>query len=389
MMNSLHCGGAEKALLSLLETIDYRHYNVDLFLFKHDGIFIHKLPRDVTLLPEPKNYQYFDMPIKKAFIELMKKLKLEVAFYRGILGYYAKTEKNGSVIEQKIWKYIANSMNPLKKEYDVAIGFQEKSPIYFCVDKVKAKKKIGWIHTDYNKLGIDDNLDRGYFEKLNHIVTVSDELVTVLKRKFPQFDSKIVCIQNIVSPKIIKKMADEKVPFRGENKNVSLISVGRLAKEKGLDISLKAVDILVKRGYDISWYLIGEGNVRGDLEKGIRERNLEERVKLLGLKENPYPYINQADIYIQTSRFEGKSISIDEAKILAKPILITNFGTAHNHIKNNENGIIAEMEPVSVADHLEKLIKNEKLKSILIENLRKEEQGTENEIGKLYKLVNT
>lgn len=390
VMNNLTCGGAEKSLISLLETIDYSLYNVDLFLFKHEGIFINKLPKEVRLLQGPMNYKYFDMPIKKSLMELIKKRDFKTSFYRMVLGYLAKTENNGAVIEQKIWKYMSRSIDEINKEYDAVIGFQEKNPIYFCVDKVKAKRKIGWIHTDYNKLGIDFRKEKVYFGKLDYIVTVSEELVNILKNNFPEYEKKFVCIHNIVSSKMIRKMSLEQVEFKAEgDKSISLISVGRLAKEKGLDISFEAVDRLVKKGYDIKWYLIGEGNVRKELERSIKERNLEEKIILLGLKENPYPYIRQSDIYIQTSRYEGKSISIDEAKILAKPIVITNFETADNHIKNHVDGLIAEMDSISVADHLEKLINDEMLRRKFINSLTEEELGTEDEVYNLYKLINS
>lgn len=389
VMNNLNCGGAEKALISLLEIIDYSKYDVDLFLFKHVGIFINKLPKEINLLPEPVNYKYFDMPITQSLAELINIGDFRTAFSRGVLGYLAKTEKNGAIIEQKLWRHMSRSIDEIKNEYDVAIGFLEKSPVYFCVDKVKAKQKIGWIHTDYSKLGINYNKEKEYLGKLDYIVTVSEELVNILKGNFPEFEEKITCIHNIVSSKMIKKMSLGKVVLKEEDdRSMSLISVGRLAKEKGLDITLEAFDILVKKGYNIKWYLIGEGNVRGTLEKSIKERNLEDRVKLLGLKTNPYPYIKQSDIYIQTSRYEGKSISIDEAKILAKPILITNFETANDHIRNNINGIIAEMNPLAVANSLELLITEEKLRNKFIDNLMKEELGTESEVDYLYELIN-
>lgn len=388
-MNKLVCGGAEKSLISLLETIDYSKYNVDLFLFQHEGLFLKNLPKEVTLLPEPKNYRYFDMPIKKSLGELMRKGKLMTAFNRSMLGYFAKTENSGAVIEQKLWRYLSRSLESITKEYDAAIGFQEKNPIYFCVDKVKAKKKIGWIHTDYNKLGIDPQIESYYFRKLNYIITVSEELVNILKSIFPEAEYKCKYIHNIVSSKMIRKLSLETVDLikNDEDESIHLISVGRLAKEKGLDITLDALEILIIRGYDIKWFLIGEGNVRPILEKSIKEKNLEGKVIFLGLKENPYPYIKQADIYIQTSRYEGKSISIDEAKILAKPILITNFDTSGNHIMNNINGIISDMNSLSVANHLEKLIREENLKNKFINNLKMDDFGTENEITKLYELV--
>lgn len=388
VMNNLNCGGAEKALVSLLETIDYTLFDVDLFLFKHEGLFLSKLPKTVNLLPEPVKYKYFDMPMKSAVIQLLKQIDIKTISNRAVLSYLAKTENNGALIEQKLWRFLSRSLGELNKEYDIAIGFQEKNPIYFCVDKVRAKIKLGWVHTDYNKLGIDINRESYYFKKLDHVVTVSEELVGILKDNFPSCSEKFLCVRNIVSSKIIRKMSMEQVEFKkGSSKSISLISVGRLAKEKGLDLTLDALDILVRKGYDLFWYLVGDGNMKSELEGTIKEKGLEGRVIFLGMKENPYPYIRQADIYIQTSRYEGKSISIDEAKILAKPILITNFETAKNHVINYHDGIIAQMDALFVAKELEMLILKEQLRNRLKENLLKEDFGTEKEVEKLYSLI--
>ncbi|WP_413307833.1 glycosyltransferase [Bacillus sp. 1P10SD] len=388
ILNNLNCGGAEKSLISILNSIDYGKYNVDLFLFKHEGIFLSKVPDEVNLLPEPVNYQYFDMPIKKSISELVKKGKLRVALNRIRLGYFAKTEKNGSVIEQKIWRYLSNSLEKLHKEYDVAIGYQEKSPIYFCIDLVNAKKKLGWIHTDYRKLGVNQYIDQRYFQHLDYLITVSDELENQIKEIFPEHGEKMRCIHNIISTSMIRSLSLEKANFMDEyNNQISIVSVGRLAKEKGLDLSLDAIEILVKKGYVVTWFLIGEGNMRGELEKRIKEKNLDNNVVLLGVKDNPYPYIKHSDIYIQTSRFEGKSIAIEEAKVLAKPILLTNFSTAGNHIIHGETGLISHMDPISIAENLEKLIVNRDLINSFSENLQERNYGTEDEINKLYELI--
>lgn len=386
VMNKLVCGGAEKSLISLLEAIDYQRYNVDLFLFSHEGIFLDKIPKQVRILPPPQKYKYFDMPCTSALKELLIIGDIKTAFIRICLGYFAKTEKLGAVIEQKFWKYLSKSMVFIEKEYDAAIGFQEKNPIYFCVDKVKAKKKIGWIHTDYNKLGINFNYEKRYFDNLDHIITVSEELVSILQRNFPNIKRRFKNIQNIVSPKVIRELADEPIVLE-ENNTIDLVSVGRLAREKGLDITLNAIEILVKKGYNVRWLLIGEGYMRKELEQKILENNLTGKVILLGQKANPYPYIRRAHIFIQTSRYEGKSISIDEAKILAKPIIITEFDTASSHIVHNENGIISKMDSQSVANDLERLINDLELIKKLQDNLEREALGTEGEIYKLYELV--
>ncbi|WP_078428906.1 glycosyltransferase [Alkalihalobacterium alkalinitrilicum] len=386
VMNNLNCGGAEKALISLLETIDYSLYNVDLYLFKHEGIFFNKIPNKVKLLKEPTEYKFFDMPIKTALINLIKQGKINSAVSRVRAGYIFNTENNRAQCEQRVWKHLSNSLSPVNKEYDVAIGYLEKNPIYFCVDKVQAKKKIGFIHNDYIKLGMDPSIDLHYFNKLDKIVTVSNECADVLKQEFPMYQGKIDVMFNIISPNVIHKMSKEKVYLK--DKILKIVSVGRLNYQKGYELAIEACNYLVKNGFQFKWFVIGEGEERTNLESLIRANNLDESFILLGLKENPYPYIKEADIYVQTSRFEGKSIAIDEAKILQKPILVTNFSTAKDQINHGENGLIVEMNGSSIAEGIQKLIKDQGLRNKLIANLSKEKLGTEEEIEKLYDFIN-
>lgn len=384
VINNLNCGGAEKSLISLLNTMDYSRYNVDLFLFKHEGLFLNKIPKQVNVLEEPPEYQLFDMPIKAAIMKCLRQGRLDIALSRVCAGYIFKSEKNKARCEQRVWRYLSKSLQNISEKYDVAIGYLEKNPVYFCIDKVNANKKIGFIHTDYDKLGMDPNIDRGYFRSLDHIVTVSEECANVLKQRFSIYNDKIGVIHNIVSPSTINKMSQEKIDL--ERKGVKLVSVGRLSHEKGFDLAIEACKNLVGDGYEIKWYIIGEGEGRGKLEKMIEENHLQDHFLLLGLKENPYPYIREADIYVQPSRFEGKSIAIDEAKILHKPIVVTNFSTAKDQIKNEENGLIIDMDAHSLSEGIKKLIHNEELRNKLIKNLSDEELGTESEIKKLYTL---
>ncbi len=386
IINNLNCGGAEKALISLLETIDYTNYNVDLFLFKHEGIFLAKLPKQVNLLNEPLEYKYFDMSIKAAIKSCIKKGRFDIAISRIYAGYIFNTEKNKAICEQRVWKHLSKSIQKLNKNYDVAIGYLENNPVYFCIDKVTAKKKLGFIHNDYEKLGMNHKFDTKYFKKLDNIVTVSNECAFVLKKVFPNYKEKVEVMHNIVSPKAINKLSLDSQVIK--NGGIKLVSIGRLHDQKGFDMAIEACENLVKYGFDFKWYVIGEGEERGRLEKVIENKNLEERFILLGLKENPYPYIRNADIYIQPSRFEGKSIAIDEAKILKKPIVVTNFSTVKDQIQDNENGIIVEMNAKSIAKGIKKLIDDEKLREKLITNLSKEQLGTESEIDKLYAMFN-
>ena len=388
VINNLKCGGAEKALISLLETIDYSKLDVDLLLFKQEGIFMSKIPSQVNLLMEPENYKYFDMSVKKAVKGLIKKGKFNIALARILSLYVFKTEKSRVVVEQKVWKYLSMAFTKLDTEYDVAIGYLEKNPIYFCVDKVKAKKKIGWIHNDYEKLGMDKKIDNKYFSKLDYVFTVSEECLKVLKMVFPQYDRKFRLMHNIVSEKTIKKLSLEEISdIDFNNKNINIISVGRLNYQKGFELAIEACSILKEKGYNIKWNIVGEGEERSNLENLINKFELEENFNLLGIRENPYPYIKKSDIYVQPSSFEGKSIAIDEAKILNKPIVVTNFSTAKDQIINNKNGIITEMNSKSLANEIERIICDEKLKKKIILNLSNEKIGNESEINRLYEVI--
>ena len=169
--------------------------------------------------------------------------------------------------------------------------------------------------------------------------------------------------------------------------NEELISVYEQFHQKGFEIAIKGAAILVEKGYDIKWYVLGEGEERKALEQLIKENNLTANFILLGIKENPYPYINNATIYVQPSRFEGKSLAIDEAKILHKPILTANFTSAKDQIESGINGLIVPLNEQSIADGIIELIEKQELRNTFTSNLKKHHNGTESEIKKLYQII--
>ncbi|TXC92363.1 glycosyltransferase [Metabacillus litoralis] len=389
VMPSLAAGGGEKSLVNLLAEIDYDLYNVDLFLFNHEGLFMELLPRQVKVLPLPETYRIFSQPLLKSILKLGLKGKPVIAFNRVLFTLMNKKVKDTSKKEQGSWKYLSKAFSVLDKKYDTTIGFLEKSSTYFCIDKVISSQKIGWIHNDYDKLGMDPKIDRHYFRKLDHIITVSKECAAVLKQRFPDESEKVKIIYNIVSPLMINSLANYKesgLPVKMDNE-ISILTIGRLHYQKGYEFAINACKNLVEKGYNIKWNVIGEGDERGKLTKLIEKFNLEKHFYLLGLKSNPYPYIKHADIYVQTSRYEGKSIAIDEAKILSKPIIITDFSTAKDQITHNENGLIVAMNEKSIAEGIEKMITNKELRNKLTSNLLNLNLSTQAEVKKLYKLL--
>ncbi|BFT75280.1 glycosyltransferase [Paenibacillus sp. P36] len=391
VMPSLSAGGGEKSLVTLLNRIDFKVYEVDLFLLSHEGIFMEFIPSEVRLLPLPETYHLFSLPLLHSVKGFLLRGNGGLAFNRLMFSIKNRFPGNIAKKEQYSWKHISKSLEHLQDKYYAAIGFLEKTSTYFCVDKVvAADRKIGWVHIDYDQLGMDSRFDNDYFEKLDHIVTVSEECAHILEKRFPKQKNKVEVIYNIVSPSIINKMAtpDALDVYEKQGDEIIILSIGRLHYQKNFDLAVESCKLLVDRGYKIQWNIIGDGEEKERLMKLIEENHLENNFKLLGLKSNPYPYIKQADIYAQTSRFEGKSIAIDEAKILNKPIIVTNFSTAKDQVNDEIDGLIVDMDAIAMADGIEKLIKDSHLRKRLTTNLANLQLGTEEEIEKLYDIIN-
>lgn len=385
VMNSLICGGAEKSLVTLLRCIDYERYDVDLYLFEQTGLFMELIPSQVHLLPSPYFWNFFNKPFKQSIAFFIKKGRVDLVFCRIAQGKICRRYKNCAEAEQRLWKYIRRGIHPLVQEYDAAIGYLEKNPIYFIVDQVKAKRKIGWIHTDYSKLSQDLDFESQYFSQLQHIITVSIECEEILKNLFPQQAFKIATIENLLIPEFVREMAGKKRNI--ENHMIKIATAARLAEPKGIDLAIDACKLLVDQGYQIIWKIIGDGPLHEILTEQIKRKNLEGVFILEGEKKNPYHYMKEADIYVQPSRFEGKSIAIEEAKILCKPIVVTAYPTVRQQIEDEVTGLIVDQTAVGISQGIIRIIEDDLLKQKLSLNLTMQDLGNRDEIKKLYRLM--
>ncbi|RJE91148.1 glycosyltransferase [Paenibacillus sp. 1011MAR3C5] len=388
VMNHLDCGGAEKALVSLLQVIDYDQYEVDLLLFKREGMFLKHVPKQVKLLQPPADFHYYDMPIRSAIAKCIRKGSFRSVLPRLYLGLVMRTEDNAARREQLAWRHIVRTFKQLDGQYDAAIGFLEKTPIYYVIDKVKARRKIGWIHTNYANMGMDRRLDEPYFNRLDHIVTVSEECGYSVKDTFEEFKAKVKVIHNVVSPAIIRRLAQDELPAE-RSSAVRLLTIARLHHVKGIDLAIEAARLLREMGVDVDWTVLGEGSKeeRESLTSLIERYGLQQHMRLIGAVDNPYPYLKLADIVVQPSRYEGKSIAIDEAKIMGKPIVATAFTTVADQIEHGKSGLVVEIQPQAIAGGIKLLIEHPELREAFAARLAEEALGTENEVRKLYELV--
>ncbi len=380
---SLCSGGAERSLITLLTLLEKtEQYDIDLLLFRREGLFLPSVPDGVTMLDGGERYAAFDGSVGGAVRYGLTHFKPGFMINRLL---YAKALQNGD--RRKIWNGLKTALPKIEKEYDAAIGYLEGNALYYCAECVQAKTKIGYIHNDYTKLGLDADFDRPFVQKLDAFVTVSPECEKVLRQVFPEAAQKIHMIENITSPSVLRSQA-EKMP--GEFENVScpkLLTIGRLREQKGYDYAVAAAEKMKKDGFDFKWFCIGTGELKEQIEREICEKNLEENLILLGERTNPYPYIAHCDLYVQPSHFEGKSIALDETKCFAKPIVATKFTTVFDQLTDGKTALLAGMSGEAVAEKIEELIRNESLRKTLTENLRNEEVGNEAELKKFTALI--
>ncbi|WP_195955512.1 glycosyltransferase [Clostridium saudiense] len=385
----MEVGGVERSLVSLLSNFDYFDNEVDLMLYRHTGDFMNLLSDKHKLLPEVKEYAMYRKSIKETFDDKLYVLaitRILANVNSKILGKIKNIEEVGYIQMQLMWKYALPFLPILDKEYDVAISYLW--PHYFISEKVKAKRKIAWIHTDYSTIETDIDMDLKMWNKFDYIMAVSEECKNAFLKKYPSLKGKVRVMENITSPEFIRKMAEEDIEENiKEDDSFKLVSVARLSHAKGIDTAVRALKILHNRGLtNIKWYVVGYGGDEEIIRRLIKENNLEESFILLGKKINPYPYMKFADIYVQPSRYEGKAVTVGEAQILGKPVLITNYPTAKSQVRDKYDGVICELSIEGIANGIEDLFNNiDKLK-LLEDNCKNSDYSNSYELEKLYSL---
>ncbi len=390
LMPSMFIGGAERSLIGLLDSIDYTKYDIDLFLNRHEGEFLNLIPEKVNLLPQIDAYTNFDRPIKDVLFS--KNFKYGIARLKAKVDM-RKNVKLGN--EHNVWsslQFISNRLTPLlpniDKEYDLAINFLGIADV--LGQKVKAKKKLAWIHTDYTKLVPNKELDMDTYSKVDYVVTVSKDCENQFLSVYPMLKNKSLVVENILSEKFIKEKSNEKITddkFEINNDQIKLVSIGRFTDAKNFDNVPQICKYILEKGIDVKWYIIGFGGDESLIKQKIKEFDMEQHVIILGKKENPYPYIKACDIYVQPSRYEGKAVAAREAQILNKPVVITDFETSKSQLTNEFDGIIVPMDNEGCAEGICNLIKDKELQQRLIENTKITDYTNKQELEKIYALL--
>lgn len=384
VIDSLGVGGAEKSLVTLLNLLDYSRYEVDLQLFAYGGIFEQFLSQEVNLLSQLDYVKFLNLPLWRQILSLKR-------FFARLM-YSLRIRKKGILHADKAciyWQTIGSYIEEAAKVYDVAIAYAQGIPTFYTIDKIKAKKKLVWVNVDYKLHGATRAYQRSYYEKADVIVPVSDSAYNVFSTLvYPEFREKMKIMWDINDGQMIQRMS-ELPSDKPIKKDVPVImTAGRLNKpQKGYDLALEAAKILRNRGVQFRWYAIGDGPYRGEMERFIAENQLQEHFILLGFTANPYSYMRQCDIYVQTSRHEGFGLTIAEARILNRPVVCTNFEACTMQMIDGKNGLITSFDPNDIADAIERLMKDKQLYTDIQKYLKTEKKGNVEEIENFYQLI--
>lgn len=375
IISNLETGGVSKSMTSLMNVIDRNRYDVSLMIVSPHGAFMRLLPTGLNVITNPVWEALTAGP--KGIIKLLKLGEFALTLghiYRLLLSKISKARAG---------KIIARLMPTVEEQFDTIVDFNGQQQLYYMVDKLNAKKKVTFFHSDYATWHYYYSADKEYFPRVDYIFTVSSQCVSSLKQYFPTQVDKIGLMENISSLALIERMAAEEVS--DINKVIpTLLTVGHVCENKGIYWAIEAAAILKDHHINFHWYFLGSVDKPEEYARAIEKNNVADRITFLGIRTNPYPYIRQATIIVHPSKFEGRSIALDEAKLLCKPVVVTDFSTVGDQFTNRLNASICQMTPESIASAIEELLTDEDLRKRYAANLEEARHDNSNEIEKLY-----
>lgn len=386
---AMELGGVERSLLGLLDSIDYDRYDVDLFLMRHSGELMPYLNPKAKLLPEIPQYASLAVPMAS----LVKSGQLGVLCGR-LSGKLAArrfdrkhpSEKPSVTALTYSHKYTLNSMPLISgKTYDLAISFL--TPHYFARERVKAKKYAAWIHTDYTALSFDRSAELAMWSGYDAICGVSEQASRSFQTVFPELSDKVQTTENILPKELIVKQTVQPRTDIPSDGAIKILSVGRFCDAKNFDNVPDICRRLVEDGLNVKWYLIGYGGEEPLIRQKITEAGMQDRVIILGKKDNPYPYMRACDLYVQPSRYEGKAVTVREAQLLGKPVVITDYATSGSQLEDGADGMIVPMDNAGCAAGIAALLRDPARMQQLSESCAKRDYTNSAEVEKIYALM--
>lgn len=390
---SMEIGGIERSLAGLLDALDYDRYDVDVLLFSRKGELLPYVSPRCNLLPEIPQCATLLTPVKTVLRQGHLLLGAARIYAHLSLSHKYKSIPDAQTqdgvtfaVLQKFWDVSVRLMPKLRGEYDAAISFMW--PHHFVARKVRAKKKFAWVHTDYTAAILDKKKDAAIWDKFDGIAAVSDECGEAFLQVYPQFRAKLTTVENILPQSFVRQSALEFEPEEMQGTDVpKLVSVGRLCYPKAFDRAARVARILKDRGVPFRWFVVGFGGEEQALRALVRKLDVGDCFLLLGKKNNPYPYVRACDLFVQPSRYEGKSVTVREAQMLSRPVLITDYRTARSQVRDGFDAVVVPQDETSIADAIVSLLSDAQTCEKLCANMRATDYSNASEVEKIYRMI--
>ena len=391
-MHYMEIGGAETSLIGLLQTLDPSRVDVDLFINEHRGEMMAYIPEWVNVLPERKAYTMIESPIgrvvRSGYLHIAAArfvAKLHFKLYAAMNHLVDLSAQHGFVN-----KYVMSVLPSLGDlgEYDLAIAFLP--PYGIVLDKVRAKRKVCWIHTDYTQIEIDKAMELSVWRRYDNIVSVSKEVTRSFCGIFPELSGKMIDMENILSRRFVCRRAESEPRPSDMPKaedEITLLTIGRFCHAKKLEEVPAICRGLRDRGLPVKWYIIGYGGGVQQIVQAIADEGMEGHVILLGKRDNPYPYIKACDWYVQPSRYEGKSVVVREAQMLGKPVIITAYPTSSAQLLNGVDGVIVPLPLEECTAAMAATLADSELRAAIENYVSSHDYGNEREAEKIYDML--
>lgn len=370
VMNTLGHAGAETALLELLNRLE-ASYEIDLYVLMGQGELVSKLPAGVRLL----NRSFSDTSVHSAKGRLrMAGTAMKAMFSRATVirlfpylcrNLWAMLKKHRIQTDKLLWRVLSDGGMRISQEYDLAVAFLEGGAAYYVADHVKARKKVAFIHIDYEQAGYTRSLDRDCYLQFDALFPIAEEIRDKLLLIYPECAGRTHLFHNMINREVILKKSVRGEGFTDGYTGTRILTVGRLTSQKSYPVAIQAMKLLKDAGCQARWYVLGEGEERRVLERQIAEYGLEEDFILVGAVENPFPYYRQADLYVHATQYEGKSIAIQEAQILGCAIIASDCTGNREQIIHGSDGLLCKLSPEAVKDAVLKLLADEPLREKL------------------------
>ncbi len=393
VINTMGRAGAEMAMLELMRCLPSEQYEISLYVILSQGELVRELPSHVKVLNRTycdtsvlseNGRQHIHKTVIRSFFRNGRWLR---KLFHLIAVALEMQRKKKFQLDKLLWRMISDGGEYPKQEYDLAIAYLEGGATYFTADHVKARKKAAFVHIDYGNAGYSRKMDKNCYQKFERIFAVSEEVRTSFLQVYPEWEEKTGIFHNIINRERILMLADREGGFSDNFEGIRLLTVGRLTYQKAYDIAITVMKKIKDAGYRARWYVLGEGDQRESLEKQIKSLGLERDFRLLGAVDNPYPYYRDCDIYVHATRFEGKSIAVQEAQVMGCAIVASDCNGNREQISDGDDGILCGFSTEGIAGSIISLIEDEGKRKRLGDTAAKKRLENKEEMQQLLDLL--